>query len=57
MDYSAGYDFITALQQELAGQHHDAEIGCLDYRVVKALGATYELQEYLANRIAMTAEE
>ena len=57
MDYSAGYDFITDLQQELAGQHHDAEIGCLDYRVVKALAATYELQEYLANRIAMTGEE
>lgn len=52
VDYRAGYDFIISLQNELAGQHHDAEIGCLDYKVVKALAATYELQGYLANRIA-----
>jgi len=52
VDYRAGYDFVTNLQNELAGQHHDAEIGCLDYRVVKALAATYELQDYLADRIA-----
>lgn len=51
-DYRSGYDFIMALQEELAAQHHDAEIGCLDYKVVKALAATYELQDYLANRIA-----
>lgn len=52
VDYRVGYDFIMALQEELAKQHHDAEIGCLDYKVVKALAATYELQDYLANRIA-----
>ena len=46
------YDAILELQHELSAQHHDAEIGCLDYRVIKALSATYELQDYLANRIA-----
>ena len=51
-DYGVAYDFIIALQEELAAQHHDAEIGCLDYKVVKALAATYELQDYLSNRIA-----
>ena len=47
------YESIVQLQYELSEQHHDAEIGCLDYKVVKALAATYELQDYLANRIAM----
>lgn len=51
IDYRNGYDFIVGLQEELVAQHHDAEIGCLDYKVVKALAATYELQDYLANRI------
>ena len=51
-DYRAGYDFIAALQEELVAQHHDAEIGCIDYKIVKALSATYELQDYLARRIA-----
>ncbi len=53
IDYRGGYDFIMSLQEELAAQHHDTEIGCLDYRVVKALAATYELQDYLANRVAL----
>lgn len=52
VDYRACYDLITDLQHDLAGQHHDAEIGCLDYKVIKALAATYELQDYLSNRIA-----
>ena len=52
VDYRTCYDLIIDLQHDLAGQHHDAEIGCLDYKVVKALAATYELQDYLANRIA-----
>ena len=52
VDYRACYELIMDLQRDLAGQHHDAEIGCLDYKVVKALAATYELQDYLANRIA-----
>lgn len=46
------YEAIIELQYELSGRHHDAEIGCLDYKVIKALAATYELQDYLANRIA-----
>ena len=46
------YDAIVELQNELSTQHHDAEIGCLDYQVIKTLAATYELQDYLANRIA-----
>lgn len=49
-DYRAGYDFIMALQGELVKNIH-AEFG-LDYKAVKALAATYELQDYLANRIA-----
>lgn len=52
VDYRAGYDFIMALQKELTAKQHDAEVGCLDYKAVKALAATYELQDYLANRIA-----
>lgn len=46
IDYREGYDFIMALQQELGTGDRE------DYRVVKALAATYELQDYLANRIA-----
>lgn len=55
-DYRAGYDFIMALQGELVAQHH-TESGCLDYKVVKALAATYELQDYLANRIAQAVAD
>lgn len=51
VDYRAGYDFIMTLQQELAAKQHD-EFGALDYKAVKALAAAYELQDYLANRIA-----
>lgn len=46
------YDGIQTVQEELTAQHHDAEIGCLDYKVIKALAASYELQDYLAGRIA-----
>lgn len=46
IDYRAGYDFIMELQAELIRS------GLLDYRTVKALAATYELQDYLANSIA-----
>ena len=52
IDLHRMYDGILALQEDLQGQHHDAEVGCLDYRVIKALGAAYELQDYLADRIA-----
>jgi hypothetical protein len=46
IDYRAGYDFIMELQAELIND------GLLDYQTVKALAATYELQDFLANRIA-----
>lgn len=45
IDYRSGYDFIMDLQAELESQR-------LDRNQVKALAATYELQDYLANRIA-----
>lgn len=51
MDLRALYDAILELQERLVGQHHDAEAGCLDYKAIKALAATYELQDYLANAI------
>ena len=51
-DYGAAYYAIVELQRELVNQLNDVEIGCLDYKAVKALAATYELQDYLANRIA-----
>lgn len=57
IDYRTCYDLIMELQQELAAQHHDAEIGCIDYKVVKALAATYELQDYLASRIAQNLSQ
>lgn len=57
VDYRAGYDFIMALQKELEAKHHDADFGWLDYKAVKALAATYELQDYLANRIAQAVVE
>lgn len=47
------YEGILDIQEELQAQHHDAEIGCLDYRVIKALAAAYELKDYLAGRIAI----
>ena len=57
MDYRAGYDFIMALQKELEAKHHDADFGWLDYKAVKALAATYELQDYLADRIAQAVAD
>ena len=54
--YRAGYDFIMALQGELVTQHHTGS-GYLDYKVVKTLAATYELQDYLANRIAQAVAD
>lgn len=52
MDFAKLYDAIAELQEHLAGQHHDREVGCLDDQVIKALAATYELQDYLAMRLA-----
>lgn len=53
VDLRAAYDVIQGLQERLVGELHDAEVGCLDYKAVKALGAAYELQDYLANAIAI----
>ena len=52
MDFAKLYDAIAELQEHLAGQHHDREVGCLDDQVIKALAATYELQDYLAMELA-----
>lgn len=52
MDFAQLYDAIAELQEHLAGQHHDQEVGCLDYRVIKARAAVYELQDYLAMELA-----
>lgn len=52
MDFAKLYDAIAELQEHLAGQHHDREVGYLDDQVIKALAATYELQDYLAMRLA-----
>lgn len=51
-DYEACYDLIMQLREELTAKHHVEGIGCLDCRAIKALAATYELQDYLADRIA-----
>lgn len=52
MDYEALYDGIMKLQREL---RLETELS-FDYQEVKALAATYELQEYLAQRIAEQRE-
>lgn len=52
MDFAELYDAIVKLQEYLAGQQYDREAGCLDYRVIKALAAAYELQDYLAMELA-----
>lgn len=53
MDLRAMYDDIIDLQGNLRFeiQSHTL-LSEVDYRKVKALAATYELQEYLANQIA-----
>lgn len=62
MDYRAAYDMIMDLQEELNLQILEDAMeelkvkpslrSGLDYKPVKALAATYELQDFLANRIA-----
>lgn len=46
------YDSIVALQAELEAHHDDPELCRPDYRKIRALAATYDLQEYLADEIA-----
>lgn len=52
VDLRAAYDVVLAFQERLTNELHDAEVGCLDYKAVKALAATYELLDYLSGRIA-----
>lgn len=53
--YDAIQDLQFILQTEVdAGQ--DLFNRATDYRDIKALAATYELQEYLANRIAASVD-
>ena len=53
VDLRAAYDVVLALQERLTNELHEAEVGRLDYKAVKALGAAYELQDYLAKAIAL----
>ena len=46
------YDGIVAVQNYLIEHHCDAEIGCENYTAIKALSATYELQNLLSEWIA-----
>lgn len=50
------YEDITKLAQCLETDQSDLILGRPDYRKVKALGACYELQEYLANTLAHMEE-
>jgi hypothetical protein len=54
------YDAVVNLQEMLRNElHNGTDLVARpadDYRHIKALAATYELQEYLANRIATTGE-
>lgn len=62
MDLRATYDAVMELQADLrsrvggmavADVTHPCHLGPLyDYKLIKALSATYELQEYLAGAIA-----
>lgn len=52
MDYRAFYDFVVAEKEYL--QAFDVAD---DHRLCKALAALYELQDYLANKIAETGDE
>lgn len=50
MDLQKAYDVILALQEELENPF-DSQ-GQLDPKALKALVATYELQDYLTSRIS-----
>lgn len=49
------YDGIVALEHDLEACHDDP-LGRPAYRLVKALAACYELQDYLANQMAADPE-
>jgi len=50
------YNDIAELAKRLEVDQKDSTLSRPDYRKVKALGACYELQEYLANMLADTEE-
>jgi len=53
MNYKAMYDGIIELQSELRFEIQSYTLlSEVDYRLVKALAASYELQDYLANKLA-----
>lgn len=55
MDLQKAYDVILALQEELENPF-DSQ-GQLDPKALKALVATYELQDYLTSRISSSIAE
>lgn len=50
IDYRLFYDFVIAEEEELEDRGVER-----DYKLCKALAACYELQDYLANRLAKVA--
>lgn len=48
MDYQQFYDRVIEEQKKIA----ENDLYTDDYRLIKALAALYELQDYLANRMA-----
>ena len=59
MNYKAAYDMIMELQDELkaALRNYPPYLDGPDYKVVQALAATYELQDYLANKTTEDLED
>lgn len=66
MNYKAAYDMIVELQQLLQAevlenaaneQQYAEHLRRLNYKTVQALAATYELQDFLANRCTEDLEE
>ena len=53
MDYNQFYDFVMEEKQHLL----EIDMYKDDYKLVKALASLYELQDYLACRIAEEAED
>lgn len=58
VDLRDTYDAIMKMQQDLQYEIQSYTLlSEADYRKIKALAATYELQEYLANRIAQAVND
>lgn len=55
--YEEAYSYVMMVQNELTPDLSDGDVpGLLDYKKVKALAATYILQDYLAGKIAEVGE-